>query len=306
MLACQILPHTVEVVDEGNERGWVVNWVKRHDVICPFCGIRSSKRELVLGAWRDANLVVSRWCIPQPYPLTVAKSKVDCRIAAQYRIYNGVRDLVQRNIIEAKLPYKVSNIADVFLMGFWCKEGFKLPLAVVHLMDVANFFQRRNTLAHNRSLARPVVDLFNADTVRSASVNNALVILDGDKLSFIVKNEPIFLEQLIDLLLNTHREVREIDEPAQNRSMSCLIICDKKTGINLVDRRSWVLAFAQNCASINVVEDPVELMRLIGITPVIVENILTFLATYPGSYANWFGACIGGKREGQSGNGRQS
>jgi hypothetical protein len=238
--------------------------------------------------------------------LTVTESKVDCRIAARYRIYNGARDLVQWNVINEKSPYKVSDIAGVFLMGFWCKEGFKLPLAVVHLTDVANLFQCRNTLAHNRSLACPIVDLFNADRVRSASVDNALVILDGDTLSFIVKNRPIFLEQLIDLLLNTRGEVQEIDEPVQNCSMSCLVVCDKKTGINLIDRQSWVLAFAQDCASINVVEDHVELMQLIGITPVIVENILTFLATYPGSNANQFSTCIGGKREGRSGNGRRS
>jgi hypothetical protein len=306
MLARQILSHTVKVVDEGDEHGWAINWAKRHDVICPFCGIRSSKCELVLGAWRDANLVVSRWCIPQPYPLTVAKSKVDCRIAVGYLIYDGARDLVQRNIINAKSPCKVSNIADVFLMGFWREEGFKLPLAVVHLTDVANFFQRWNTLAHNGYLARPVVDLFNADRACSASVDNALVILDRNKLSFIVKNGPIFLEQSIDLLLNTRGEVQKIDEPVQNCSMSCLVICDEKTGIDLVDRRSWVLAFAQDCASIDVVEDHVELMQLIGITPVIVENVLTFLATYPGSYANWFGTCIGGKREGRLDNGGQS
>jgi hypothetical protein len=67
-----------------------------------------------------------------------------------------------------------------------------------------------------------------------------------------------------------------------------------------------VLAFVQDCASIDVVEDHVELMRLIGITPVIIENVLTFLATYPGSYASWLGACIGGKKEGRSGNGRRS
>ncbi len=128
------------------------------------------------------------------------------------------------------MSYKVSNIADVFLMVFWRKEGFKLLLPIVHLTDVANFFQCRFTLAHNRSLAVPIVDLFNTDRARSASVDNALVILDGSKLSFIVENGPIFLEQSIDLLLNTHGEVREIDEPAQNCSMSCLIVCDKKLG----------------------------------------------------------------------------
>ncbi len=47
---CQFLPCTINVVNEGNECGWAVDRSERHDVVCPFCGIRASKRKFVLGA----------------------------------------------------------------------------------------------------------------------------------------------------------------------------------------------------------------------------------------------------------------
>jgi hypothetical protein len=50
MRTCQFLPCTVDVVDEGNECGWAIKRPKRHDVVCPFRGIRSSEREFLLGA----------------------------------------------------------------------------------------------------------------------------------------------------------------------------------------------------------------------------------------------------------------
>ena len=52
------------------------------------------------------------------------------------------------------------------------------------------------------------MDLLDADWARIASVNDALVILDGNKLSSIVKNGPVFLDQLIDLVLDAHGKVR--------------------------------------------------------------------------------------------------
>ncbi len=135
-----------------------------------------------------------------------------------------------------------------------------MPFAVVHLMDVANLFQCRNALVHNRSFVRAVVDFFYADRARTASVNDALVILDGNELSFIVKNRPVFLEQTVDLLLNVCGEVQEIKELAQCCAMISLIVFDKKIEINLIKRWGWMLAFAQDCAAIYVMENHVKFM----------------------------------------------
>ncbi len=97
--------------------------------------------------------MVSRRCIPQPYLLPRAKGKINHRVAAWDHIHDGVRDLVRRYVIYTEPPHKFGDIADVFLVGFWCKKGFKLPFFDVHLTDVAQLFVGCNTPAHNWSLA---------------------------------------------------------------------------------------------------------------------------------------------------------
>ncbi len=48
MFACQVLPCTIKVMDEGNECRRAVNRSKRHDLIRPFCGIWASKGKFFL------------------------------------------------------------------------------------------------------------------------------------------------------------------------------------------------------------------------------------------------------------------
>ncbi len=114
------------------------------------------------------------------------------------------RDLVQRYVIYTELPHKVIDIADMYLVGFWCKKGFKQPLAVVDLTDMAQLLEDCNALVHNWSLAWPIVDFLHADWVHLASVDNTLVISDGYELPFIVKNRLVFLDEVIDLVPYAH------------------------------------------------------------------------------------------------------
>ncbi len=79
--------------------------------------------------------------------------------------------------------------------------------------------------------------------------------------------------------------------------MSCLIIYRKKNWVDLIKRWGGVLALAQDRTAINVMENYINFMRLVGITTVVVENILALLATHPIGNSNWFGACIGGSKE---------
>ncbi len=105
------------------------------------------------------------------------------------------RDLVQRYVIYTEPPHKVVDIADMFLVGFWCKKGFKQPFTIMDLT-----LEGCNALAHNWSLVWPIMDFLHADWARPASVNNTLVIFDGDELPFILKNGPVFLDEAIDLV----------------------------------------------------------------------------------------------------------
>jgi hypothetical protein len=84
---------------------------------------------------------------------------------------------------------------------------------------------------------------------------------------------------------------------AQILAMSCLVIHRKEFWVDLIKRRGGVLALAQDCTAIDIMEKYVEFMQLVRITAVVVKNILTLLATQPVGDSNQFGACIGGSKD---------
>ncbi len=78
------------------------------------------------------------------------------------------------------------------------------------------------------------MDFLHADRARIASVDDTLVIFDGHKLPFIVKNGPVFLDEAINLVSYACVEVRQIKLLAQ--IMSCLVIYCKKNWVDLIKR----------------------------------------------------------------------
>jgi hypothetical protein len=77
--------------------------------------------------------------------------------------------------------------------------------------------------------------------------------------------------------------------------MGCLVVPDKKFRINLIERWGCVLLFAHNHPTINVAEYDVKFVGLIGESPIIIKNALTFPAMHSRGNANRFDACICGK-----------
>ncbi len=53
-----------------------------------------------------------------------------------------------------------------------------------------------------------------------------------------------------------------------------------KVGVNCVERRGRVFAFAKDTTAIDAMKDCVKLVRLVGKTTVILENIFSLLATF--------------------------
>ena len=94
--------------------------------------------------------MVALRCVPHPHPAAIAESEVDSRITARDRVSDWSSDLVEWNIIDAKSPYKISDVADVFLMRLWREQGFKEPTTAVDLANMPQLFQRRNMFSHNR------------------------------------------------------------------------------------------------------------------------------------------------------------
>ena len=80
--------------------------------------------------------MVALRCIPHPHPAAIAESEVDGRITARDRVSDGLSDLVEWNIIDAKLPHTIGNMADVFLVRLQREQGLKEPTNAVDLANV--------------------------------------------------------------------------------------------------------------------------------------------------------------------------
>ena len=99
------------------------------------------------------------------------------------------------------------------------QECFEEPFAIMDLPNVSNLLKRGNTLPHDGRFTWAVVDFSYGNWASGTSVDNARVVLDRDKLPFIVEYQPILLQQAINLLLDAWREMGEVHLLAQRRAM---------------------------------------------------------------------------------------
>jgi hypothetical protein len=143
-------------------------------------------------------MMVALGCIPHPVPEGHAKGEVDGGVTTADWICDNPCDLIERDEIDAKSPDKIPNVSDVFLMRFWGKEGLELPLPFMDLMNMTELFKGGNAFAHDRNLPRTIMNLLDCDGSGVVSINNAAVVLDRDKLAFIVEDRPVFLNKAVD------------------------------------------------------------------------------------------------------------
>ncbi len=194
----KILPCLVHVVDEGNESGWGIHWPKWHNIICPLCSIGAGECQLYLRALSNRNLMVALGCNPHPVPEGRTKEKVDGGVTTGDWICNNPCDLIERDEFDVKSPDEIPNVGDVFLMRFWGKQDLELLLAFMNLMNMINLFKGGNAFAHDRNLPWTVMNLLGHNGSGVAGINDAAVVLDRDKLAFIVKDRPVFLNEAVD------------------------------------------------------------------------------------------------------------
>ena len=127
---------------------------------------------------------------------------MDSRIATRDWIRNDACDLVKRDEINTESPNEVLDVGDVLLMRFWCEQGFEEPGSIMDLANVAELFEFSNAITHDGDFTRAVVDLPDGDWSGIASINDTLVIFDGDEQALIVEHRPILLDEGEDLRLD--------------------------------------------------------------------------------------------------------
>ena len=64
----QLLPYTVNIVDEIDKRCCSIGRAKRHDGVCPFDGVNPLECQLFLTCKRDGKLMIAHRRIEHPPP----------------------------------------------------------------------------------------------------------------------------------------------------------------------------------------------------------------------------------------------
>ncbi len=266
-------------MDEGDEGGWAVDRSEWHNIVSPLRSIWSGKGQFVLRALRDANLMIALRSIPHPVPEGRAEGEVDCGIAMEDDIRNYSCDLIERDVIYAKSPDEVFNVGDMFLMRFRGKESLELPFAVVDLANVAERFQCGDAFAHDRNLPWPVMNLLDRNGSCCTSIDDTAVVLDRDELAFVVKDRPVFLNEAVDRRLERWIKMGKVQLLAEFCTVEGFIVDCMEFGVDVVDRWGRVFLFAKDAPAVDVMEDGIELMRLVGKTAIVMEDVLGPLGT---------------------------
>ena len=149
-------------------------------------------------------------CVIKPHKSTrsTAKFTMDSCITSRDRIGNHTCDHIKWDIINAKAPDKILNVADMFLMRFRSKQGFKQPCTIMNLSYMTNLCQLGNALSHNRNLVITIQDFLHCNRASWTSVYNTFVVLYRHCIPLAIKYWPKLSDQTKNLVLDFNRKVR--------------------------------------------------------------------------------------------------
>jgi hypothetical protein len=254
----KILPCPVQVVDEGDEGGWSVDWPKWHNIISPLRSVWAGEGQIFLRTLSNPNLMIALWSVPHPVPEGRAKGEVDCGVAAGGDVCNHSCHLIEMDVVDAKSPDEVLDICDMFLMRFWGKDSLELPFAVMDLANVTKLFKGGDAFAHDGNLPWTVMNLL--DCNGCTRIDDTAVVFDWDELAFVVKDRPVFLNEAVDCCLERWVEMGKVQLLAEFCIVDGLIIDRMELRVDVVDRWSRMFLFAKESPTVDVMKNGVELM----------------------------------------------
>ncbi len=114
-----------------------------------------------------------------------------------------------------------------------------------------------------------IVGLLDADGASITCVNRAGVVFNCDKLPLVVKDGPVLLQQSINPIANGGVEVQKVKLLSKFGTVVRLVVMQQKTWINIVYWRGWMFAPTEDGTTLDVVEDDIKLMGLVGISAVV-------------------------------------
>ena len=54
-----------------------------------------------------------------------AETMFHCVVAAWYKIRPDLCDVIDSDVVYAEAPNEIRDVADLFLMRFWCEDSFR-------------------------------------------------------------------------------------------------------------------------------------------------------------------------------------
>ena len=201
-------------------------------------------------------------------------------------------DQVERDVINTKPPDKVIDIPNVLLVRLGGKDSLEKPSPVMNLAGITDFFKGQNGLLHNWNLLWAVLNLFYCNRVDITGVDNTLVIPNWNPYPALIKHAPVFLHKVSKRKLSGRIQMRQVELLTKALSMKSFVKGKVKCRVGYVKRRRQMLQLPQDRSTVNVVQQHIILVRLVGESPIIDENFLQPMVAFMLA-ATWIGEPLG-------------
>ena len=113
----------------GGVSGWGVHGAKGHDGVAMLRTVRANKGELFLILLTDSNLMEASFAVKtnEVQSAMGVAEVVKGIVAAGNGVFEWAGNGIEGVVVDAKMPDEVSNVMDVFLVGFGGKNDFGTP-----------------------------------------------------------------------------------------------------------------------------------------------------------------------------------
>ena len=193
-------------------------------------------------------------------------------------------DLIQRDIVDTKAPDKIVNVLDMLLVELGGEESFKRPLIIMDWANLSHLLKGSDTRLHDWYFPLAIVNLLSGYGGSTSSVDNALIVSDGDKSTMLIKHTPVFFDQLCVTRTLIRLQVGQIEFLLKALAMVSLRTHIVKNWAVLVKDRGVKLLLPENNTALNIAKEVVIGVQFVREAAVILKNITGLLLGTKGRF----------------------
>ncbi len=150
----------------------------------------------------------------------------------------------------------------------------------MNLNNLPGLLQCRNAFAHNWRFTRAIIDLLNQNRGGSTRVNDTFVIPNRGEGPPFVEHGPILLDHGNDFRRIGRQEVVDRKFGVDLVSMRGYIKLVIECGIVDIEGRLGVFLLTKVNTAIDIVQEVIKFIRLVGESAIVVEDVPRFMTTF--------------------------